>query len=52
MHRFHIMMRDIAGNVFKAFTWTRDEQSGIRLAMSQARAFHPIAIVECWAEEI
>lgn len=46
--RFAIFCRSADGAIFEAFTWTRDEASGIRRAWADAERFG-VAITDAWA---
>lgn len=46
--RFSIMVRDADGGEYEAFTWTRDEASGIRRAYADAAKFG-VTIIDAWA---
>lgn len=49
--RFVIFVETIAGEVIRAFTWTRDEQSGVARARKDAITFG-VTPVRIWAEPI
>lgn len=49
--RFVIFVETIAGEVIRAFTWTRDEASGIARARKDAVTFG-VTPVRVWAERI
>lgn len=49
--RFVIFVETITGDVIRAFTWCRDEASGIRRAEYDAREFG-VTPVRIWAEPI
>lgn len=49
--RFIIFVETSAGEIIRAFTWTRDEQSGINRAKADAIKFG-LNVVRVWAEPV
>lgn len=49
--RFIIFVETLSGDVIKAFTWTRDANSGIRRAQYEADKFG-VDVSRVWAEPI
>lgn len=49
--RFIIFVETITGDIIRAFTWCRDEASGIRRAEIQAREFDVVP-ARIWAEPV
>jgi hypothetical protein len=49
--RFIIFVETVTGEIIRAFTWTRDMQSGINRAMKDAKEFG-FTPVRAWAEEL
>ena len=49
--RYIIFVETVAGEIIKAFTWCRDEMSGIARAKRDAKDFN-ITPIRVWAEKI
>lgn len=49
--RFVIFVETITGDIIRAFTWCRDEMSGIARARADAREFDVVP-VRIWAEPV
>lgn len=49
--RYRIMCREVGGEVFEGFTWTRTPQAGVQRAFAEAVRFDR-PIEAAWAEPI
>lgn len=49
--RFVIFVETITGEIIRAFTWSRDENSGIQRAENDAKEFGHIPVY-IWAESV
>jgi hypothetical protein len=49
--RFIIFVETVTGEIIKAFTWTRDAQSGVERARREAVEFNKVP-VRVWAEPV